>query len=224
MDIFTMANSNLRERLQEVFVLLHTIENLEQKKDNKDEAKIYKGLFFVILYGAIEKCLVDCVSIAINYLNEQDVTVSEVRPELWAIAFDPDCTRIEQNYNSKKWGNRNKLFTQLYANNTLPQIQSHLFPTSIGNIKLEQIDGIWNTFCIKEPSNPDITKGYKLTLGNIADCRMQIAHGDTTATEVGARYSLEMLKQKLTDIDYYCSYIISCFENYLTNKDYLSDK
>ena len=224
MDFFTIANKNLRERLQDVALLLHMIENLEQEKNNRDAAKIYKGLFFVVLYGAVEKCLVDCVSIAINYLNEQDITVLEVRPELWAMAFDPDCTRIEQNSNSKKWGNRNKLFTQLQANNVLPQIQSHIFPTAVGNIKLAQIDGIWNTFGIKEPSNPEATKGYKQTLSNIADCRMQIAHGDATATEIGARYSLEMLKRKLADIDYYCNYIIACFNNYVTNKDFLSDR
>lgn len=58
-----------------------------------------------------------------------------------------------------------------------------------------QIDGIWNTFGIKEPSNSEATKGYKQTLSNITDCRMQIAHGDATATEIGTRYSLEMLKQ-----------------------------
>ncbi len=70
-----------------------------------------------------------------------------------------------------------------------------LTTVTIGNIKLEQIDGIWKTFGIKKPSNPEATKGYKQTLSNIADCRMQIIHGDATATEIGVRYSLEMLKQ-----------------------------
>lgn len=53
---------------------------------------------------------------------------------------------------------------------------------------------------------------------------MQIAHGDATATEIGTRYSLEMLKQKLADIDYYCNYIVACFNNYVNNKDFLSDR
>lgn len=140
MAVFKEAEDNLLDRILNARSLLNIIKENEVNRRNEDETKIYKGLLFVVLYGAIERCTVDCVYICINYLNSISLRVGEVRPELWALTFGPDCTRIEQN--SKKWGNRNQLFMQLYSANTLPMISNVLFPTSIGNIKMEQVAGI----------------------------------------------------------------------------------
>ena len=100
-------------------------------------------------------------------------------------------------------------------------MDTSLFPTSIGNIKMGQIEGVWKTFGIKDPINPDITKGYDQTLSSIADGRMKIAHGRETSTQVGATLTSAEVQKKLNDVDYYCSYVISCFEKYIANKDYI---
>ena len=220
MAVFKVAGDNLLDRIQNAQSLLTIIKANEAQRSNEEENKIFKGLFYVVLYGAIERCIVDCVSICINHLNGLSLTVGDIRPELWALAFDPDCTRIEQNSNSKKWGNRNQLFVQLYGDKMMPSISEILFPTSIGNIKMEQVAGVWRTFGIQEPYNPDITKGYDQTLINVADYRMQIAHGRSTAAEVGAHCTSADMQKTLEKVDFYCNYVITCFENYVSNKDF----
>ena len=110
MAIFDTAYNNLHDRVQEAQTLVNAIKRNEASKIYEDETKVLKGLFFVEVYGAIESCIRDCVTIGISHLNNLSLTVSELRPELWALAFNPDCTRIEQNSENKKWTNRNKLF------------------------------------------------------------------------------------------------------------------
>lgn len=221
MAVFDVAYSNLHDRVQEAQALINVIKRNEVSMSHEEETKVLKGLFFVEVYGAIEKCIHDCVTIGISFLNGLTLKVSDIRPELWALAFDPDCTRIEQNSGSKKWTNRNKLFVQLYGSNMINSIDPELFPTSIGNIKMEQIAGVWKTFGIKEPINPDLTKGYDQTLSNIADGRMKIAHGRETSAQVGATITSAELQKKLGDVDYYCNYVISCFEHYIANRDFI---
>ena len=221
MAVFSVASNNLHDRVQEARALIEVIKRNEAEMSHEEETKILKGLFFVVVYGAIENCIRDCVTIGISYLNGLSLKVSDLRPELWAIAFNPDCTRIEQNSENKKWTNRNKLFIRLYGSKDVPNMDASLFPTSIGNIKMDQIVGVWNTFGIKDPVNPDLSKGYDQTLSSIALERMRIAHGRTTSAEVGASITAAEMQKKLNDIDYYCSYVISCFEKYIANGDFI---
>jgi len=220
MAVFKVAGDNLLDRIHNARTLLNVIKANEANRIAEEETKIHKGLFFVVLYGAIERCMVDCVSICINHLNSLSLNIGDLRPELWALAFHPDFTRIEQNSNDKKWGNRNQLCVHLKVVDPLPTIGNALFPTSIGNIKMKQIDGIWKTFGIKEPINPDLSKGYDQTLINVADYRMQIAHGRSTAAEIGAHCTSADMQKTLEKVDYYCNYVITCFEKYVTNEDF----
>lgn len=49
---------------------------------------------------------------------------------------------------------------------------------------------------------------------------MQIAHGRSTAAEIGAQYASADIQNKLDAINFYCNYVISCFENYVANEDF----
>ena len=102
MAVFKVAGDNLLDRIQNARSLLNVIKANEANRIAAEETKIQKGLFFVVLYGAIERCMVDCVSICINHLNSLSLNIGDLRPELWALAFHPDFTRIEQNSNDKK--------------------------------------------------------------------------------------------------------------------------
>lgn len=221
MAVFSEASDNLHDRIQEARAIIEVVKRNESEKSHEEETKILKGLFFVVVYGAVEKSICDCITICINYLNTLTLKVTDIRPELWALAYNPDCTRIEQNSNKRKWGNRNELFSKLYANNEKPYISPVLYPLEMGNVKMKQISVVWQTFGIKAPENPDLAKGYDQTLKSIAEERMKIAHGRTTSTQVGSLVTAAEMQKKLNDVDYYCNYIISCFENYVTKRDYL---
>lgn len=220
MAVFKVAGDNLLDRIQNAQSLLTIVKANEAQRLNEEENKIFKGLFYVVLYGAIEQCLMDCVSICINHLNGLSLIVGDIRPELWALAFHPEFCRIEQTGNDSRWGNRIILSTHLYSANSVPKIGETLFPTAVGNIKMKQIDGIWKTFGIKDALNPDITKGYDQTLSNVADYRMQIAHGRTTAAEIGSHCTSADMQTTFEKVDYYLNYVISCFENYVANEDF----
>ena len=63
MAVFKVAGDNLLDRIQNAQSLLTIVKANEAQRLNEEENKIFKGLFYVVLYGAIEQCLMDCVSI-----------------------------------------------------------------------------------------------------------------------------------------------------------------
>ena len=48
-----------------------------------------------------------------------------------------------------------------------------------------------------------------------------IAHGRELASVIGGRYTISEIECIYNDINTYCSYIITVFEDYITNEMYL---
>lgn len=94
-----------------------------------------------------------------------------------------------------------------------------LLPCPTGNIKFENIDFIWKVFGITSKSTNDQTViGLLKTL---AENRMAIAHGRKTPQDIGRNYSKQDITKFYSSIKKYCEYILTSFEQYFSNKDYL---
>lgn len=93
-----------------------------------------------------------------------------------------------------------------------------LYPTTTGNIKLPQIEGIWRTFGIATTAR--MNERIATRLSNLADNRMKVAHGRESASTVGAGYTAADLNTFYTEVRDYIAYLISCFESYIDNQEY----
>lgn len=176
-----------------------------------------KGLVFVQLYGVIEFTIIQTISKTAQLISGENISLQDLKPFLWGLALDSEFESLNL-ANRKKWDKRNHIFQKLDANGQAT-IRDTLMPTNGDNYTSAQLQSIWTTFCITDPLFSD--PAFQWRLRDIVVNRINIAHGNSSAAEVGSRVTSADLNQRLSEVSAYCSYFISIFENYIANKDYL---
>ena len=215
--MFSDINSESIRRLSEAKSSLVLIRNEETIHHLSIDIKIHKGVFFVLLYGALEYTITASVQRCIVILNNRSYDIQSLKPTIYSLIFHNECNAITD-AKDKKWSKRYDLFSQI-NNSKVCAIEDHLFPTSIGNIKYQQLESIWKTFGISAAVLTD--SRLKGRLSDLADNRNAIAHGRELASVVGGRYTAGEIEYIYNDISTYCSYITSVFEDYVTNEECL---
>lgn len=215
--MFSDINAESTRRLTEARSLVLLIRNEELIQSLNLDSKVHKGVFFVLLYGALEYTITAAVQRCISILNRKQYDIHTLKPTLYSLIFHKECNAIME-ARDKKWTKRYELFSQLEGNK-IANIDDCLFPTSIGNIKYNQLESIWNTFGITRDVVTDVK--IKGRLAALADHRNAIAHGRELASVIGGRYTISEIDSIYNDISKYCSYIITVFEDYIMNEMYL---
>lgn len=175
-----------------------------------------KGLVFVQLYGVIEFTINATVAKTIDFINNDLVNVQDLKPLVLGMAFNSNLDALNH-ANRKKWDKRIELF-QKYVDNDAVNIATDIMPTNGQNYNLPQLKSIWENFSITEPIFNDIT--FRGRLQEIVSNRINIAHGNNSAAEIGSRVTPGDLYDRIVDVSNFCSYFISVFEDYSTNKKY----
>ena len=193
--MFSDIDSETTRRLLESKVILDYAKDQESLRHN---AALYKGTFFVLLYGALEYTVTASVQRCISKLNERGVDVSAIKPTLYSLVFNDECNSLADS-KDKKW-------------------TKHLFPTSTGNIKYQQMESIWKTFGIS--ANVVNTNRVIGRLDTLADNRNKIAHGRELPSSVGRAFTISDLEDFYNLISSYCSYILIVFQGYLNAEEF----
>lgn len=170
-----------------------------------------KGLVFVQLYGLIEFTVLKTLQKAIFYINNENLKISEFKPIILSLVLNPNLDSL-QAVNKKKWDKRFELFRKIEDNIYL-EIDNALLPTNGENIQEPQLQSIWNIFCISDPIFHDIK--FKSRITEIATNRINIAHGNVSAADVGSGVTINDLNNRLNEVSEFCSYFINVFENYI---------
>ncbi|RFZ92165.1 hypothetical protein D0C36_12035 [Mucilaginibacter conchicola] len=175
-----------------------------------------KGLVYVQLYGLIEYVAIQLVSQTIEHINSAKLKITELKPSLYSLALHQNLESLN-NANRAKWDKRHEVFNHLLLNSEVA-IEGHLFPTDGKNIQAPQLQSICNVFNISKPYSHDIK--FQSALKEIVGHRINIAHGNLTAAEVGAGVEINRLESRLNETSAFCSYLIDVFDNYSTGEEY----
>jgi hypothetical protein len=216
MNNFDAVGLESDKRLRDAKKLLDLVVQIERSPGDQELVKVLKGSFFVLLYGALEKTVFYLVNQCIQILNSKHEKLLDLKPVLWALVFNDECTAIHD-AGDKKWTKRWELFSQV-NDGEAKQMDDVLFPSSGGNIQLFQIEGIWRTFGISTPAR--MNERIATRLSNLADNRMKVAHGRESASSVGAGYTAADLNVFYSEVRDYITYLICCFESYIDNQEY----
>jgi hypothetical protein len=176
-----------------------------------------KGFFYVHIYGVFEYTVTTAVEKTISIINSENIPVNDLKPLILSLVLNPECDSISS-VNSKKWEKRWNLFSKI-RDNTISQITTEILPTNGKNIRYNQLESIWTTFCINQPILNIPSIGGRIS--DIVNNRNAIAHGNFNPSEIGSRVTISELYTRHNEMSNYCSYIIQVFEDYTTNKDYL---
>lgn len=177
-----------------------------------------KGLVFVQLYGAIEYLVNQTVPRTASILTAENLDMSKLSPYIWSMVLENNLESL-RTVNRKKWEHRHIMF-KLIADDSKAVIPEDVMPTNGLNITQHQLESIWKTYSIKEPVFDE--QSFSWRLKDIVLNRNDIAHGNKTAAEVGAAFTIADLYDRLNDVSTYCTYAIGVFENYISSKDYLA--
>jgi hypothetical protein len=217
--MFADISQNSSKRLVEVRELLDFIKTMSPAPPIPETPTILiaKGLFFVLLYGAYEFTVKSIVNKSIEVINSECVPLNDCKPLLFSIALNSELDAIAS-MTGKKWEKRKSLFDNFIKNPTI-FINAELFPTNGRNLTDKQLLTIWNSFAIEDPILP-----RNELIGRIKELilnRNAIAHGTSSAIEIGSLNTISELYKKYSDISEVCSYVIQVFEDYLKRRKYL---
>lgn len=175
-----------------------------------------KGLVFVQLYGIIEYTINSTISRTIDLINNELIKLQDTSPFIWGMALNPQLDALVH-VNRKKWDKRFELFLKMSDNDEV-SIANTIMPTSGENFTYNQLESIWKTFNITEPLFNDVS--FRGRLQEIVSNRVNISHGNNSASEVGSRVTPTDLSDRINDVSSYCSYFICVFENYINKKEF----
>lgn len=173
-----------------------------------------KGLIFVQLYGIIEFTINTTVAKTIDIINNDFVQLHDLKHFVWGMALNNSFDSLNQ-ANRKKWDKRIELIQKIVENG-IATIATDIMPTNGDNYNLPQLTSLWHNFNITEPIFNDIT--FRGRLQEIVSNRINIAHGNNSASEIGSRVTPRDLYGRISDVSNFCSYFISVFEDYSLNK------
>jgi HEPN superfamily protein len=175
-----------------------------------------KGMIYVQLYGLVEYTILQIVSQTIEHINNANINLSQLKPSLYSLALHPNLDSLKD-ANRAKWDKRYELFRSLEIDNVV-KISETLLPTDGRNIQDTQLKSICNIFCINKPYYPDVK--FLTSLKEIVGHRINIAHGNLTAAQIGSGVEIDRLELRLDETSKFCSHIIELFDDYVTAAEY----
>lgn len=181
------------------------------------EATAFKGLFFVYLYGAYERCIVDGFREAVTVANSYDLTCGELRPELVGLALYKSFDSLESAPNKpSRWQTRVSLTKQIFSSDP---VNFPCFDRGLrdGNhFKPAYIETIWTLFGIGKPVVPH--PRYRNRITELIERRHDVAHGRKGPDEVGRNFTVDELRQRAQEVNICCAYFVSTLEGHVTHR------
>jgi hypothetical protein len=207
-------------RLHEVAAILRLVDHLDRRADpltSTLEATSAKGLFFVHLYAAYEFTVLQGLKEVYRRINSAHIEFKACRPSLLAAALDKEIRSLVNTGSANAWKARRTLFEKVGSAHVV-EIEENVDPCAGRNLARDQLESIWDTLRIREPLFPDQT-----LIGLVSELvqnRVDVAHGNRSASDVGRRYTPGDLCKRHKAIEGLCTHILSTFEDYLDQGHY----
>ncbi|AXE20283.1 hypothetical protein DR864_22285 [Runella rosea] len=175
-----------------------------------------KGLIYVQLYGVIEYTIYSTIAKCIYYINQSNCRIDDLQSVILSLALNSQLEALIQ-VKSKKWDKRFELFSAIHKNISV-NIDTDLIPTDGKNITDKQLKTIWETFNLRTPLFHDVS--FRGRLQDIVSNRINIAHGNLPASDIGSNVTIDDLRKRLSDVSGFCTYFINSFEEYIQNNNF----
>jgi hypothetical protein len=217
---FTLIKNRARTRFNENITYLNYLTAVEPNDPTipaSQELKIMKGLFYVHLYGSLEKTINDLIENTLISINSQNIKNKHFSPPFNTISL------LGKLQSFKDCGHRNffakaiEIFEEMQSDN-IPSLNETAFSNNLQNVWTKTIIEILTAFGI---GNFIIEPRTRTTIDEIVDKRNAVAHGRETAAVIGERFRTNDLRVKMNTITTFSFDLIDCFENYHDSKKFI---
>lgn len=211
-------------RITEARTLLSLARNLDAEGAGhirSSSGAMLKGYVFVALYGALEYTVTHGSQTYLNFLTDKEIRPTHLRRILSSVALDAPLTAAKDAGHKRKWSSRRAIFERFESNDPCV-LSDSVFGTFLHNVWPDTIQEIFNCFAIADPITPEARDIPYLR--EIVDKRNEIAHGRSSAEEVGSRSTTDDL-QVLLDATYStCLHFITTLQENAASKTYLEPR
>ena len=208
-------------RINEARTLMSLARNLDAEGAShirSPSGAILKGYVFIALYSALEYTVTNGTQTYLNFLTDKEIRPTHLRRVLSAVALDGLLNAAKDAGQKRKWPSRRAIFDRLESTNPCVMSDS-VFGTFLHNVWPATIQEIFDCLAITDPITPELRDiPY---LGEIVDKRNAIAHGRSSAEEVGSRSTVEELQIRLDSTYRTCLHFVTTLEANATNKTYI---
>ncbi len=172
-----------------------------------------KGLIYIQLYALYEFTVKGIVQAGLKDIQAHSTPFNSIRMELLGIALDPDLASIINCSKDRIWETKTSFFQKINSHN--PTTFPELFPSDGSHFRPKQLYTIWDIFGIKAPIIPTGYNHQRIT--ELVNNRNSIAHGETTAENIGRNYSIQEIEARIMEIEQICMYLIGTMQNHCSN-------
>jgi hypothetical protein len=216
---FASARGIASERLNESLIYLNYISSIEPTPGQPvgQDIKIMKGLFFVHLYGALEKSTTESVQLLLTKIKSLQPKNEHVTLPFNVISMARKWKSIKDKGYKGVFSQMNDFFLALESSD-YHGIDESLFSDLMQNIWANTIDEVVGAFGI---SGFTLGISDRVLIDELVGNRNAIAHGRESAASVGERYMCSDLRKRLNDIQTLIDSFIDRLESYFDQREFV---
>jgi len=216
--MYESSRNGSADRLAQASALLNLIRLSDTSMDTAESTKVQKGIFFVLLYAALEFTVTSVVSEFLTAIKKEEKRNSELKMYYLGVALHSEFKSLMMAGDKAAWQKRMSLIDKLFSD-TPAAIDESVFPSNGSNIAYDQLEHLWKVFDLPGRILPVGVEVYHLT--ELRDHRNSIAHGREVCSSIGRRFTSEALVARLGLVELLCGHILSAFEEAFENNLYL---
>jgi len=217
--MFHIIKRELNERMLVTRKLANHVRSLDP--EGLPLAATFKGLTFVQLYATYEHVVRGSVQSMLSSISAETPEYRHLKAHVLSLALD---ARFEATSNCgprRRWETRIALLEEATSANPASAIPDTAFPSDGSHYRVRQLQTIWRVFGIAEPVVPESKHNGRIE--ELVENRNAIAHGRSTAEEVGRRYSDPDISDCIDDIDAICLHILTTVHMHYQQQGHRAD-
>jgi hypothetical protein len=216
---FSSARGIASARLNESLVYLNYISSIEPSAGVPVavDYKVMKGLFFVLLYGALEKSATESIQLLLVQIKSLEPKNEHVTTPFNVVSMARKWKSIKDKGYKGAFSQMTDFFSALESNDYLG-IDETLFSDLMQNVWANTIDEVVGAFGM---SGFTLTIAERVLVDELVNNRNAIAHGRESAASVGERYRCDELRRRHGDIQALINNFIDRLETYFNTREFV---
>jgi hypothetical protein len=178
-------------------------------------SQVAKGLVFVEIYAIYEYTVRESMRLAIEAIASHAPTYERLSPSLLAVFLDPQLRSIRDCGPSNIWERRLELFERSFSSQPVSVVAA--LPSDGEHFRHSQLSLILKTLGVRRKATRRIRHLY--AIDEVVNHRNMIAHGSSTAEEIGRRYSRSEVFHKMRLMQRICLRIIAIVSEHCMRPD-----
>jgi hypothetical protein len=217
---FSITRSNSRERFNEVYMNLSYIESIEPKDEQPPHVKIFRGLYYVHLYSALEKVVNETIEQTITIIKNKEIKNKYYKTTFNVISLNAKMQGFKACGYKDYFLKSSEIFEAIAADDVF-EISNTIFTNNLQNVWFKTIQETIRSFGAKPL---EVDPRVSFTVDEVVDRRNAVAHGRETPISVGERFRCNVLRTKTQEIQLVADLFVATFEAYIQDSDFLIEE